>query len=170
MTWYTNITFTILDIIHCPVLCCLYIPCRCCCWCPEAEIRFFYCAQLSRFHLKTETEPSPETSCFKRKTERWNCDSYIVYGIRPLYISFVYLSSIQPFSAVLLSQYVNRRVFQCKYRAVSGHSVCTFAIRCSGSITPKNRTITKGLGRKVVIGTKTRVRQRKLTIRQRKKS
>jgi hypothetical protein len=41
--WHINITITILDIIHLS---------------QETETRYIYCAQLSRFHLKTETESS----------------------------------------------------------------------------------------------------------------
>jgi hypothetical protein len=48
--------------------------------CPETETSSFYLAHLNRFHLKTEKESGPETSCFQIKdctTENvQNCDSY----------------------------------------------------------------------------------------------
>jgi hypothetical protein len=62
------------------VLCWLYKPCWYCSWCSDTKTSAVYWAQLSRLHLKSETESSLQNVVFQMQGRTAdnipNCDSY----------------------------------------------------------------------------------------------
>jgi hypothetical protein len=59
----------------------------CCCWCPEIGTSSIDWAQLSRFHLKTETESSLRNAVFLNETGRWIMSRNIIYVVNNVFKS-----------------------------------------------------------------------------------